>query len=174
MIIPGSEIELDTPSYQGTPDEWFEQATQITRQQAAERIDDSWYISRTNSGYMLQQANAKSNEARMSSLYESACTSVNGKKFASARIRVDDPLVVSYLEEVDPTTRILMIVNSEPPSWSQEDLLMADSAPGSTERVLWSANSAKTTWRQVRDGRKNVSPVEMADLNPNPVSITEL
>lgn len=160
MIIPGSDITVDSPDYTGTPDDWFKQATELTRHQAAERNEDSWYISRTKGGYMLHRANDMSNSARLAALDKLA--------------RQQGVEAKELYAQTDPEVRLLVQVSSTPPPWLDEDLLMARSDTDSTERVLWSANPSNTHWRQVADGRHRVSNVEMAALDPKPVVVREV
>lgn len=160
MIIPGSDITINSPNYTGTPDDWFKQATELTRYESAERIEESWYITLTKGGYMLYRANEVSNPARLAAL---------NKLARQQGIEVEE-----LYAQTDPETRLLVTVNATPPPWMEETLLMARSNIDSAERVLWSANPQNTHWRQVADGRRRVSNVEMAALDPKPVIIREV
>lgn len=160
MIIPGSDITVDSPDYTGTPDDWFKQATELTRFESAERIENSWYISRTKGGYRLYRANEVSNPHRLAAL---------DKLARQQGIEVEE-----LCAQTDPETRLLVTVNATPPPWMVETLLMARSDVDSAERVLWSANRQHTHWRQVADGRHRVSNVEMAALDPKPIIVREV
>lgn len=160
MIIPGSDITVDSPDYTGTPDDWFEQATEITLLQAAERIDESWYILRSNNGYMLHRASASSNPSRRSVL--------------DKEIEKQGADPQEYYAQIEPDIRLFMSVTATPPPWVNEDVVMARTAPDTQTRVLWSANPLNTHWRQVADGRHRVSNVEMAALDPKPVVVREV
>lgn len=160
MIIPGSDVTIDSPNYTGTPEDWFEQATELTRLQAANRREDCWYISITSGGYMLHRASEKSNPARLAAL---------DKVIQRRGLDTD-----AFYREIDPEIRLLVSVNATPPAWIEEELLMADTAPGSNERALWASTPKRLYWRRITDGRLRVTTVEMAELNPSPVIVREV
>ncbi|WP_311245343.1 MULTISPECIES: hypothetical protein [unclassified Microbacterium] len=150
----------DAPIFHGTPDQWWEQAEVITYAEAADRTLGSWYIMQdTNRGeptgaFRVAQPSPHSNHTRKDELNR------------LAHLGQRDPQAVA------PHVRALIRVPAARDDWMDADLVIADAAVGSDERVAW--RRAKGQWRQVFAGGKSISERRMAELNPIIANISEL
>lgn len=149
------------PAFFGTPEQWWEQAEPITEDEAANRHLGTWYISAdTNRGeptgsFRLAQPTLASNATRVDAL--------------NRRMYLNE----TTPDSIAPNVRALLRVPVEREPWMDGDLVVADSAKGSTERVAWRRTKAGQ-WRQVFEANKSAGERAMAELNPVVATINEL
>lgn len=148
------------PVFHGTPDQWWEQAEPITEEEAAERMLGTWYIvAETRSGdqtgsYHVGLPTHASNIPRRDAL---------ARRVAAGDVRLHD---------IAPHVRALVRSSIERPEWLDADLVIADAAVGSADRVPWRRKNAR--WLQVFDATRTASERTMVQLNPTLATISEL
>lgn len=150
----------DTPTFVGTPDDWWHQATPITEAEAADRVIGNWYISNEQrspsqvSAYRVATPNVSSNPTRRAALR-----------------RAIERGEIQGEESISPTVRRLIQTNLVAPDWLESPLLLADHDIDSDERVLW--RRTNSGWQMVFDGRVSVTLRKMLQLRPVAATITE-
>lgn len=146
-----------TPSFAGTPDDWWNQAEQVTNAEAAERGLANWYISRHKStgGYLLHQAKPSSNRMRKAKF---------DRDVAAGKV---DPY------QIDPKIRRLISIPEDRPEWLDAPLVLADSDtdPQHSQRIAFTRKGVY--WVRLDDQRIRIPDELMAERNPAPAQITE-
>ncbi|MEO3931371.1 hypothetical protein WMO79_00965 [Micrococcaceae bacterium Sec7.4] len=153
MTIEATETEAATvPVFHGTPDDWWEQATQITEAEANNRNLGDWYITQvrtagdTKPGYRV---------------------STPSKPFNS------DQLLKALRSNNGVSERVRRLIHQETPAepWMASEFVMADMEEGSADRGPWRRmNSGR--WQRITDARISVNDHTMRELNPVPGTFT--
>lgn len=154
-----TNAQLAQPFF-GTPDQWWEQAEPITEEEAAERHLGTWYIvaemrdGAFTGAYRIARPTIASNRTRKEALE---------RRFFPQPPRLDD---------IAQNVRALIRVPVERSAWMDADLVIANVAVDSTERVPWRRKGDR--WVEVFNGSRSVSEQGMQQLNPTPAKISEL
>lgn len=143
----------DQPVFQGTPEDWWEAAEEITESHAAERTFGDWYITRIHNSagatpaFRIATPSRPPNEARRFSLAN------NGLDLIASNVR--------------------RLIRTETPvaAWMTSEFVLADLDEGSGDRGPWRRmNNGR--WQRITDGRITVNDRTMRELNPKPATFS--
>lgn len=154
-------VDLEEPTFRGTPDDWWRTATQITEAEAADRQLGGWYISADRRGL---------NQGKSFRITSPTHASNENRKAAMRRLLARGAVRES---DMSPSVRRLIEARVETPAWLSADLVMADRDIESPERVLWRRISDAGRWQMVFDGRVMVVERTMLQLHPAIAQVTE-
>lgn len=155
-IDPGTTVTEGTeqPVFRGTPEDWWNDAEEITESHAAEQNLGDWYIRwlRNSAGptpaFRVATPSRPPNEA---------------KRSAMARAAKGDP--------ISENVRRLIKASKQTPAWMLSEFVMADVSEGSADRGPWH-RKPNGKWQLVRDGRIHVYDLAMAKLHPQPAEFS--
>jgi hypothetical protein len=153
MTIEATETEEDAvPVFRGTPDDWWEQATQITVAEANNRNLGDWYITKvrtagdTKPGYRV---------------------STPSKPYNS------DQLLKALQTNPGVSERVRRLIHHETPiePWMTSEFVMADLTVDRPERGPWRRlNSGR--WQRLSGPMISVNDHTMRELNPKPATFS--
>ena len=144
----------ETPIFIGTPDDWWEQAEEITTAEARNRTLGCWYITLvrtagdTKPGYRLSTPSKPANQDQLRKDLE--------KGHAGA----------------DPRVRCLLRSTEPMPEWMRSTFVTAEIPNSGAERFPW-VRKKSGRWHCLTDGRLTVNDHTMAELNPTPARFVE-
>lgn len=144
----------EQPTFTGTPDDWWEQAEEIMESEASNRELGNWYITQirtagdTRPGYRLSTPSKPPNTDNL--------------------IKARGPQ-----DTVSLRVRLLVRGVAEVPAWMTSIMVVADTVVGDEiTRLPWMRKKSGR-WQSLYDGRLNINDHAMAELNPNPATISE-
>lgn len=146
------ETASDQPVFIGTPDDWWEQATQITEAEATNRNLGDWYITQVRTAGDTKPA------------YR---VSTPSKPYNS------DQLLKALRANNGVSERVRRLIHTETPvaPWMTSQFVLADREQGGTDRVPWRRNNSGK-WQCITDGRISINDHMMSDLNPKPATFS--
>lgn len=155
QVEPAAPSAHDTlPVFHGTPEDWWNQAEEITESHAAEKNLGDWYITwlrgtaGTSPAFRVATPSRPPNEA---------------KRRAMAQKYNGDP--------ISKNVRRLIKAPVSTPAWMTSEFVLADVRQGSAERGPWHRKPSGK-WQLVTDGRVSVYDQTMTLLNPAPATFS--
>ena len=148
--------EINGPAFFGTPNDWWDNAENITEWEARNRTFGSWYIS-------IQRTAGASNP-----MYRIMTPS----RYPDTKQMKRDREVLG--DRMSERVRLLMRTEVEEPAWMTAEIVIADTfVDGTRGRKAWvRRNSGR--WVLVSDARLQMNDFQMAERNPQPARITEV
>ena len=190
-IDPRQVTEKITPrTITGTPDDWFDAATVLNAQQAAEREVGSWYITRTqHNGYNIAQATISNNASRTAALRSSIEAELDKtmrtqhsgdpdqprrwpiEEADALREKITEKLKNQQAENV----RRIIHVEHVLPDWMSADIITARASDdeGDLDRVMWQRRASSGRWHPIAQGQTSITDEAMAQRDPRTFSIVE-
>lgn len=150
----GATDDGSLPVFQGTPEDWWKGAEEITESHALERTYGDWYITKVRVSGSATPAFRLATPSRPHS---------ESRRRAYIQSRPTD--------EVSEHVRRLIKTETPVAAWMTSELVLADVFGGSTERGAWiRKNSGR--WQLLSDGRVMVNDHSMSELNPQAATIS--